>query len=74
MFRERRGGEEKNTTVRETLIGCLRYVAQMETGPTTEACALTGHWTHNLFGALDMLQLTELPGQGQTIFSVLWDF
>ena len=39
IFREReREGERE-----EIIKGCLSHMSQLETGPTTQACALTGN-------------------------------
>ena len=45
-FRERgrEGERERNTDVRETLIGCLLHLPQWGTKPATQACTLT--WNH----------------------------
>ena len=57
-FRE----EEGRKTERERnpyLVGCLLYVPQLGTKPTTQACTLTGNQAHKLPVYKTTLQTTE---------------
>ena len=39
---------ERNISVRKKSIGCLLYMPRPRIEPSSQACALTRNWTHNL--------------------------
>ena len=55
------------------MIGCLLYTPQLGTGPTTQACALTGNKTSILLSGM-MLNQLSYTGQGLIRLSVLYEF
>ena len=66
-------GGEREGEDRETLIGCLWYMPQTGTKPTTQVCALAGDQTCNLLVHGLMFNPTESSGQVSTdIFYSKW--
>ena len=71
---ERNG--EKQLFERETLIDFLLYRPQPRTKLATQACALTGNWTHDLLVYRLFRQPTEphWPGLTCTFLFVSWSY
>ena len=57
---------EKHSCVRKALIGCLSNVPWLGTGPSTQACALTGNRTGDLLLYGTTFNQLGHAGQGPT--------
>ena len=66
IFRGRGRDREKNRCTRETSVGCLSCAPSQETGPATQACALTGNRTGGLLLCRMMTTPLSHTSQGRS--------